>query len=68
MPTCRLVTFLSASAAARRAAAETGKDGAKTVKANTFTGLSLEESKQILNVTDLEDVESLRKVSVVRIL
>lgn len=50
-----------ASAATRRAAAEAGKDGSKTVKANTFTGMSLQEAQQILNVQDVQDLEKLRK-------
>lgn len=57
--------FIIASANARRAAAEAGKDGSKTVKANAYTGLSLQEATQILNVSDIEDLETLRKVTVV---
>ena len=33
---------IPANVAARAAAAESGRDGQKTVKANTFTGMSLE--------------------------
>ena len=55
--------FLTASAAVKKAASEAGRDGTKTVKANTFTGLSLDESKQILNVSSLDDIQSVRKVS-----
>ena len=51
-----------ASAAARQSAAEAGKDGMKTVKANTYTGLSLQEARQILNVQDPDNLEALRKV------
>ena len=51
-----------ASAAARQAAAEAGQDGTKTVKANAYTGMSIQEARQILNVQDLEDFELLRKV------
>lgn len=49
--------------AARRAAEEAGRDGAKTVKANTYTGMSLQEALQILNVKDLENIELVKKVS-----
>ena len=51
-----------ASAAARRTAAEAGQDGTKTVKANAYTGMSLQEAQQILNVQDLESLDLLRKV------
>ncbi len=53
---------VTASAAARQSAAEAGRDGMKTVKANTYTGLSLQEARQILNVQDPDDLEALRKV------
>ena len=54
--------LIVATAAARRSAAEAGRDGAKTVKADTFTGMSLQEAKQVLDVQDLDDLEQIRKV------
>ena len=56
------VLLTVASAAARRSAAEAGRDGTKTVKADTFTGMPLQEAKQVLNVQDLDDVEQIRTV------
>ena len=56
------ISFL-ATAATRRAATESGKDARKSVKANAFTGLSLQEAKQILNINDLHDIPKIRTVS-----
>ena len=58
-----MFSILLATAAARKATSEAGQDVNKTVKANAFTGLSVQEAKQILNVNDLEDLEKIRKVS-----
>ena len=52
----------AASMAARRAAEEAGRDGAKAAKANTYTGMTLQEAKQILNVQNMEKIDSIRKV------
>ena len=61
---CQIKFFvLLATAAARKAASEAGRDGNKTIKANAFTGLSVQEAKQILNINDLEDLEKIRTVS-----
>jgi len=57
-----LFHFYVASMAARRAAEEAGRDGAKASKANTYTGMTLQEAKQILNVQNLEDIDGVRKV------
>ena len=58
-----MFSILLATAAARKAASEAGRDVNKTVKANAFTGLSVQEAKQILNINDLEDLEKIRTVS-----
>lgn len=60
-----IITWYLASAAARRAASESGRDVRKSVKSNAFTGLSLNEAKQILNISDLEDIPKIRSVSCV---
>lgn len=58
-----LILFINvATAAARKAATEAGRDANKAAKANTFTGMSLQEAKDILNVSDLKDLETVRKV------
>jgi import inner membrane translocase subunit TIM16 len=49
-----------ATAASRRAASETGKSVNNAVKANAFTGLSLQEAKQILNIDNHEDITKIR--------
>ncbi|XP_003388058.1 PREDICTED: mitochondrial import inner membrane translocase subunit tim16-like [Amphimedon queenslandica] len=50
-----------ATAAARKAATEAGRDANKAAKASTYTGLSLQEAKSILSVDDLENLEAIRK-------
>ncbi len=49
--------------AARQAAEAAGRDGAKAARNHTYSGMSLQEAKQILNVDNLEDVEVIRKAS-----
>ena len=48
-----LCFLAAASAAARAAATEAGKSAAETVKPKTFSGMNIEEAKQILNVKDI---------------
>lgn len=55
---------MQAMNAARRAAAERTASSAseqETMKANTSTGMSLNEAMEILNVKDTNDVEAVRK-------
>ena len=47
---------------AKQAAEEAGRSGTNAAKANSFTGISLQEAKQILNVKDIENIEGVRKV------
>ena len=47
---------------ARKTANEAGKDGIKTAKANAYTGMQLEEAKQIIGVNNLDDLDAIRKV------
>lgn len=47
--------------AARRAAEEAGRDGTKAAQAASFTGISLQEAQQILNIKDIDDIEIIRK-------
>ena len=59
------ILFHVATSAARKAATEAGRDANRTVKATATTGLSLPEAKQILNIDDLENLEYVRKVTLV---
>jgi import inner membrane translocase subunit TIM16 len=52
---------MQAGTAAKAAASESGKDATKTVKHNAYTGMSIEEALQILNVKDVSDVEAYTK-------
>ena len=52
----------AATVAARKAAEEAGRDGNRAARAASFTGISLQEAQQILNVKDLDDMEAIRKV------
>lgn len=47
----------AASVSAWRSASEVVRYGAKRVKADTFTGMSIHEAKQVLAVHYLNDVE-----------
>ena len=47
---------------ARKAAEEAGRSGTQAAKASSFTGMTLDEAKQILNVQDLKDPEFILKV------
>ena len=51
--------------AARRAAEEAGRDGSKAAQAASFTGISLQEAQQILNIKDIDDIDIIRKVSII---
>ena len=51
-----------AAASARRAAEEAGRDGRRAAKASSYTGMSLHEARQILNVQDVSDTEAIKKV------
>ena len=42
-----------------------GKQGAESAASSGLFGMSLDEAKQILNVTDLKDVEKLNKVRLI---
>ena len=55
---------LTATVAARRAAEEAGRDGHKAARAASYTGMSLQEAQQILNIRDLENVDSIKQVRV----
>ena len=57
-------SLYSATMAARRAAEEAGRDGTKAAQAASFTGISLQEAQQILNIKDIDDIEIIRKVSI----
>lgn len=48
---------------ARQAAEEAGRSGTQAAKASSLTGMSLTEAKQILNIQDLEDLDTIRKVT-----
>ena len=50
--------------AARRAAEAAGRDGNKAAQAVSSTGITLQEAQQILNLKDIDDVETIRKVCV----
>ena len=62
------ILFHVATSAARKAATEAGRDANRTVKATATTGLSLPEAKQILNIDDLENLEYVRKVTLILVL
>ena len=47
---------------ARATAEEAGRSGSQAAKASSFTGISLDEAKQILDVRDLNDIPSILKV------
>lgn len=47
---------------ARQAAEEAGRSGTNAAKANSYTGMNLQEAKQILDIKDVEDVDVIRKV------
>lgn len=51
-----------AASATKKAAEQSGRDGANSVKASAYTGMSLEEAKQILNVRELNDLDAVAKV------
>lgn len=51
-----------ATASARRAAEEAGRSGPKAAKASAFTGMDVKEAMQILNVDDIHNIKSIRKV------
>ena len=42
---------------ARRAAAEAGRGGSKAARAASYTGISLKEAQEILNIKDIDDIE-----------
>ncbi len=48
--------------AARQAAEAAGRDGAKAARNHAYSGMSLQEAKQILHVPNTEDVEAIQKV------
>ncbi len=48
--------------AARQEAEQAGRSGTNAAKASAFTGMSLQEAKQILNIKEVEDVDIIRKV------
>ncbi|XP_064404872.1 mitochondrial import inner membrane translocase subunit tim16-like [Halichondria panicea] len=50
-----------ATVAARQEAEQAGRSGTNAAKASSLTGMSLQEAKQILNVKEVEDIESVRK-------
>ena len=58
-----VVLSSSESMSARNAAEAAGRSGTNAAKANSLTGMSVEEARQILNIKDLEDTELIRKVS-----
>lgn len=49
---------------AHKTAEEAGRSGTQAAKASSFTGMSLDEAKQILNVQDLTDTPTILKVQV----
>lgn len=49
--------------AARRTAEEAGRDGNKAAQAASYTGISLQEAQQILNIKDIDEIDTIRKVS-----
>lgn len=49
---------------ARQEAEKAGRSGTNSAKASAFTGMSLQEAKQILNVKEVEDIEAIRKVPI----
>ena len=49
--------------AARKAAEQAGRDGTKAARAVSYTGLSLQEAQQILNLKDIDNIDSIRKVT-----
>ena len=57
-----VANFCPAASATKQAAEQSGRDGAKSVKASAYTGMSLEEAKQILNIRELNDLEVVAKV------
>lgn len=57
-----LPLLATAAASARRAAEEAGRDGRRAAKASSYTGMSLHEARQILNVRDVSDTEAVKKV------
>ena len=58
-----MITMYSATMSARKAAEEAGRSGTQAAKASTLTGMNLGEAKQILNVQDLKDLPTIRKVN-----
>lgn len=47
---------------ARQAAEDAGRSGTQAAKASNITGMSISEAKQILNVKDLENIGTIKKV------
>lgn len=56
-----IISTIDAERASQRAT-QAGKDGTKVAKANAYTGMQLEEARQIIGVNNLDDIEAVRKV------